>query len=82
MGEYFDPRRLTAAHRTLPLPTKVYVTNLESKRSVVVLVNDRGPFIEGRLIDLSAGAAQKIGIRRQGTVRVKVVALDSDVAAR
>jgi rare lipoprotein A len=82
MGEYFDPRRLTAAHRTLPLPTKVHVTNLENKRSVVVLVNDRGPFIEGRLIDLSAGAARQIGMRRQGTARVKVVALDSDVAAR
>ena len=82
MGEYFNPRRLTAAHRTLPLPTKVHVTNLENKRSVVVVVNDRGPFIENRLIDLSDGAAQKIGMRRKGTARVKVVAIDSDVAAR
>jgi rare lipoprotein A len=82
MGEPFDPRGLTAAHRTLPLPTKVHVTNLENNRSVVVVVNDRGPFIDNRLIDLSAGAAQKIGMRRKGTARVKVVAIDSDVAAR
>ena len=82
MGESFDPRRLTAAHRTLPLPTKVHVTNLENNRSVVVVVNDRGPFIESRLIDLSHGAAQKIGMTRKGTARVKVVAIDSDFAAR
>jgi rare lipoprotein A len=82
MGHPFDPRRLTAAHRTLPLPTKVHVTNLENQRSVVVLVNDRGPFIDGRLIDLSQGAAQKIGMRKKGTARVKVVAIDTDAAAR
>jgi rare lipoprotein A len=82
MGESFNPRGLSAAHRTLPLPTKVHVTNLDNNRSVVVVVNDRGPFIKGRLIDLSAGAARKIGMRRQGTARVKVVALDADVAAR
>jgi rare lipoprotein A len=82
IGVPFDPRGLTAAHRTLPLPTKVHVTNLENHRSVVVVVNDRGPFIESRLIDLSAGAARKIGMRRQGTARVKVMALDSEVAAR
>ena len=82
MGENFDPRGLSAAHRTLPLPTKVHVTNLENNRSVVVVVNDRGPFIESRLIDLSDGAARKIGMRRQGTARIKVVAIDSDVAAR
>jgi peptidoglycan lytic transglycosylase len=81
-GESFDPWKLTAAHRTLPLPTKVHVTNLENNRSVVVVVNDRGPFIHNRLIDLSAGAARTIGMRRQGTARVKVVALDADVAAR
>jgi rare lipoprotein A len=82
MGEYFDPRGLTAAHRTLPLPTKVSVTNLENNRSVIVVVNDRGPFIGSRLIDLSQGAAQKIGMRRKGTTRVKVVAIDSDFATR
>jgi rare lipoprotein A len=82
MGENFDPRRLTAAHRTLPLPTKVQVTNLENRRSVVVVVNDRGPFIDNRLIDLSDGAARKIGLRGKGTARVKVVAIESDVSAR
>jgi rare lipoprotein A len=82
MGEAFDPRRLTAAHRTLPLPTRVHVTNLENQRSVVVVVNDRGPFIDNRLIDLSDGAARKIGLRRSGTARVKVVAIDADVSAR
>jgi rare lipoprotein A len=82
MGEAFDPRRLTAAHRTLPLPTKVSVTNLENNRSVIVVVNDRGPFFGGRLIDLSLGAAQRIGMRHKGTARVKVVAIDSDVASR
>ncbi len=82
MGEYFDPGRLTAAHRTLPLPTKVHVTNLENKRSVVVVVNDRGPFIGNRLIDLSQGAAQQIGMSGKGTARVKVVAIDSDFSAR
>jgi rare lipoprotein A len=78
MGRPFDPRGLTAAHRTLPLPTKVRVTNLDNHRSVVVIVNDRGPFVQGRLIDLSHGAAQKIGMIGTGTARVKVVALDAD----
>jgi peptidoglycan lytic transglycosylase len=82
MGESFDPRGLSAAHRTLPLPTKVYVTNLENNRSVIVIVNDRGPFIGSRLIDLSQGAAQQLGMRQQGTARVKVVAIDADMAAR
>ena len=81
-GEPFDPRGLTAAHRTLPLPTKVHVTNLDNNRSVIVVVNDRGPFAGSRLIDLSHGAAAKIGMRAKGTARVKVMAIDSDVAAR
>ena len=81
-GERASPGELTAAHRTLPLPTKVSVTNLENNRSVIVIVNDRGPFTGSRLIDLSQGAAQQIGMRKQGTARVKVVAIDSDVAAR
>jgi rare lipoprotein A len=78
MGEDFDPSRLTAAHRTLPLPTTVHVTNLDNNHSVVVVVNDRGPFVEGRLIDLSDGAARKIGMRHTGTARVKVVAIPTD----
>jgi rare lipoprotein A len=78
MGEAFDPSRLTAAHRTLPLPTKVHVINLDNHHSVVVVVNDRGPFVAGRLIDLSEGAAQHIGMKHTGTARVKVVAIPTD----
>jgi rare lipoprotein A len=74
MGTRFDPKQLTAAHRTLPLPTRVKVTNLANRRSIVVLVNDRGPFIDGRLIDLSYGAAK--ALRLNGLGRVEVEALD------
>jgi rare lipoprotein A len=70
MGTRFRPHALTAAHKTLPLPSKVRVTNLNNGRSVVVLVNDRGPFKKGRLIDLSHGAARRLGVR--GVARVKV----------
>ena len=73
-GSRFDPRKLTAAHRTLPLPTRVRVTNLDNKRSVDVLVNDRGPFVNGRLIDLSQAAAKALEIR--GTAHVEVSAID------
>lgn len=73
-GARFNPRGLTAAHRTLPLPTRVRVTNLANRRSVEVLVNDRGPYAKGRLIDLSYGAARALGI--SGTARVEVVALE------
>ncbi len=78
MGTRFKPQGLSAAHKTLPLPCKVRVTNLQNGRSIVVLVNDRGPFKKNRLIDLSQGAARKIGIR--GLARVKVEYLD-DVQA-
>jgi rare lipoprotein A len=71
-GEAFDPLRPTAAHKYLPLPTNVKVTNLENGRSMILRVNDRGPFVDGRIIDLSAGAAQKLGFYRKGTVRVRV----------
>ena len=71
-GEAFDPRGLSAAHKYLPLPIFVCVTNLENQRRVVVRVNDRGPFIEGRIIDLSAGAARKLGFYSKGTARVLV----------
>jgi rare lipoprotein A len=75
-GEPYDMYQMTAAHKTLPIPTYVRVTNLENGRSAVVRVNDRGPFIEGRIIDLSLVAAQKLDMVRNGTVRVEVVALD------
>ena len=71
-GEAFDPNGLSAAHKHLPLPIHVRVTNLENRRSIIVRVNDRGPFIEGRIIDLSAGAARRLGYYNRGTVRVLV----------
>jgi rare lipoprotein A len=70
MGTRFRPQGLTAAHKTLPLPSKVRVTNLHNGRSVDVIVNDRGPFKKGRLIDLSHGAAKRIGLH--GLSRVKI----------
>ena len=71
-GEAFHPNGLTAAHKYLPLPTFVKVTNLKNRRSIILRVNDRGPFIDGRIIDLSAGAARKLGFYKQGTARVRV----------
>ena len=74
-GEIYDQNELTAAHQTLPLPTFVRVTNLENGRAVIVKVNDRGPFVNGRIIDLSRRAAQLLGYDRQGTAKVRVQAL-------
>ncbi|MGB6012293.1 MAG: septal ring lytic transglycosylase RlpA family protein [Desulfobacterales bacterium] len=74
-GEAFDPRGLNAAHKYLPLPTYVRVTNLENHRNIIVRVNDRGPFVEGRIIDLSAGAAKKLGFYKNGTAKVLVEAI-------
>lgn len=70
MGTRFWPEGVSAAHKTLPLPSKVRVTNLHNGRSIVLVVNDRGPFKRNRIIDLSHGAARKIGLR--GLARVKV----------
>ncbi len=74
-GEMFDANALTAAHRTLPMPVNVRVTNLENGRSLVVRVNDRGPFSRGRLIDVSARAAQLLGFYGKGTAKVRVTYL-------
>ncbi|MBI4364964.1 MAG: septal ring lytic transglycosylase RlpA family protein [Candidatus Latescibacteria bacterium] len=71
-GERYDGRALTAAHPTLPFGTRVRVTNLENDRSVVVRINDRGPFTRGRIIDLSLRAARELGFVRDGIVRVHV----------
>lgn len=71
-GEVFDQFGLSAAHRTLPLPSIVEVTNLANGRRIRVRLNDRGPFVDGRLIDLSRGAAEKLGFDRQGLARVRV----------
>lgn len=71
-GERFNPGGLTAAHRTLPFGTRVLVTNLRNGRKVMVRINDRGPFIKGRIIDLAYGAARKIGLHHSGIARVKL----------
>src|SRR3546814_6872738 len=73
--EVYDMYAFTAAHKSLPLPSFARVTNLDNGKSVVVRVNDRGPFHEGRIIDLSYAAAVKIGIRDRGAGRVEVVGL-------
>lgn len=75
-GERYDMYAMTAAHRTLPLPSYVRVTNLENGRSVVVRVNDRGPFHDNRIIDLSYAAASKTGMLGKGTSLVEVTAID------
>jgi len=74
-GEPYDMYAMTAAHKTLPLPTFVRVTNLENNRAVVVRVNDRGPFVDERIIDLSYAAAIKLDMTRKGTAKVKLEAL-------
>ncbi|WP_232456322.1 septal ring lytic transglycosylase RlpA family protein [Burkholderia ubonensis] len=71
-GERFDMHALTAAHRTLPLGSRVLVTNLATGKSVMVRINDRGPFVEGRMIDLSFAAAVAIDLPRTGTARVSL----------
>jgi rare lipoprotein A len=67
---------LTAAHRTFPFGTKVRVTNLENNKIVIVRINDRGPFKEGRMMDLSMGAAKEIDLIRTGTARVRMEVLE------
>ena len=71
---------MTAAHRTLPFGTRVRVTDVASGKSVVVRVNDRGPFVKGRVIDLSRAAAEKLGIIRAGLAEVTVAVLDGPTA--
>jgi peptidoglycan lytic transglycosylase len=71
-GERMNPNALTAAHRSLPFGTKVLVENLSNGRSVVVRINDRGPFVGGRIIDLSKAAASQIGMIGAGTAKVRV----------
>jgi len=74
-GEVYNMFELTAAHRILPMQTKIRVTNLENGKSVVLRVNDRGPFAKDRIVDLSYAAAQKLDVVRPGTARVRVEAL-------
>ncbi|HEX7856455.1 MAG TPA: septal ring lytic transglycosylase RlpA family protein [Sphingobium sp.] len=77
-GERFRPGWVTAAHTTLPLPTYVEVTSLDTGRTILVRINDRGPFVpgRGRIIDLSRGAAEQLGIRGQGHAPVRVRAVE------
>ncbi|MGW8248230.1 MAG: septal ring lytic transglycosylase RlpA family protein [Acidiferrobacterales bacterium] len=75
-GERYDMYSMTAAHRTLPLPSYVRVRNLANNRQVIVRVNDRGPFLHNRLIDLSYAAAAKLGVIRTGTAKVEVTAVN------
>ena len=74
-GEIFNMYSMTAAHRTLPLGTYVKVINLKNGRSVIVKINDRGPYIKGRIIDLSYAAARKLGMIKDGVVPVEVIVL-------
>ncbi|MBN9318707.1 MAG: hypothetical protein BGN86_00225 [Caulobacterales bacterium 68-7] len=71
-GEIFDMDRITAAHKTLPLPSLVEVTNLDNGRKLVIRVNDRGPFVDGRIIDLSRAGAEALGYRQSGVAKVRV----------
>ncbi len=80
-GEVYDMYALSAAHPTLPMPSVVNVINLENGRSVVLRVNDRGPFVAGRIIDVSRRAAQDLGFERQGTARVRVEVLATESSA-
>ncbi|HBG96250.1 MAG TPA: septal ring lytic transglycosylase RlpA family lipoprotein [Chromatiaceae bacterium] len=74
-GQTYNRNKMTAAHKTLPLGSKVQVTDVRTGKSIVVRVNDRGPFVKGRIIDLSRRAASKLGIIKRGTTRVRVKVL-------
>lgn len=77
-GEIYDMNTLTAAHRTLPLPSIVRVTNLENGRSLVLRINDRGPFAKNRIIDISKRGAQLLGFQAQGTAKVKIEIMEKE----
>ena len=74
-GEIFNMYKVSAAHKTLPLGTKVRVINLKNGRSLTMTINDRGPYVKGRVIDLSYKAAQKLGFVNQGTTKVRIEVL-------
>ncbi len=77
-GDLYNKNTLSAAHKTLQLPSLVKVTNLENNKSVVVMINDRGPYSKGRIIDLSEKAAEIIDMKRKGTVKVKIEYLHAE----
>lgn len=76
-GGIVDPSTLTAAHRTLPFGTRVQVDNLENGRSVVVRIDDRGPFVDDRIIDLSRAGAEKLGFKQAGVTQVRITPLET-----
>jgi rare lipoprotein A len=78
-GRRYNPRAMTAAHRSLPFGTKVRVVDKRSGRAVTVTINDRGPFKRGRVIDLSSAAAHALGMSHRGVTRVRVTVLDKKV---
>jgi len=80
-GEIFDMNKLTAAHRSLPFGSQVKVTNLSNQRSVIVRINDRGPYYQGRIIDLSQAAAERLEMVKSGITKVKLEVLDAKRAA-
>jgi len=80
-GEQFDQNELTGAHKTLPMPSLVRVTNLENGRSIIIRINDRGPFVPGRIVDLSRRGAQLLGFESQGSAKVRVSILPTESRA-
>ncbi|HWG79442.1 MAG TPA: septal ring lytic transglycosylase RlpA family protein [Stellaceae bacterium] len=81
-GEPFDPKDITAAHRTLPLGTIARVTNLANGRSILVRINDRGPYAQGRVIDLSRSAAAQLGMKQDGVAQVRIEVFEFDQRPR
>lgn len=75
-GERHNAQAMTAAHRTLPFGTRVRVTNASNGRSIVLRVNDRGPFVRGRIIDVSTAAADSLGFRKRGVAKVEIAVVD------
>ncbi len=75
-GDVYDKNKMTAAHKTLPFGARVRVKNLDNNKSVVVIINDRGPFIKGRIIDVSQAAARKLDMLNSGVARVDIEVLD------
>jgi len=75
-GEVYDMYGLTAAHKTLPINTIVRVTNLDNEKSLILRINDRGPYIKGRILDCSYGAAKKLGFLTNGTTKVRIEVIE------
>jgi rare lipoprotein A len=76
-GQKYKRKKLTGAHKTLPFGTKVRITNLQNEKSVEIIINDRGPYVEGRIVDVSKAAAEKLGFLNQGIAEVKLEVIDA-----